>query len=78
MKINYFSTKPKSRDSSFGRALDYGLDDWGTRVRFPAGVENFTFHHRVQKGFGAHRASYPKGTRSTSLGVERPGREADH
>jgi hypothetical protein len=27
-----------SRDSSVGIALDYGLDDWGSRVRFPAGA----------------------------------------
>jgi hypothetical protein len=35
-------------------------------------------HHRVQNGSGAHPASYPMGTRSSSLGVMRPGREADH
>jgi hypothetical protein len=42
---------------------------------------NFKFspHHRVQTGSGAHPASYPIGTRgSLSLGVKRPGREADH
>jgi hypothetical protein len=27
---------------------------------------------------GAHPASYPMGTRALSLGVKRPGREADH
>jgi hypothetical protein len=33
-----------SRDSSVGIALGYGLDDWGSRVRFPAGAENFSLH----------------------------------
>jgi hypothetical protein len=50
--------------------LGYGLDDRGSRVRFPAGAENFSLHHRVQNGCGAHPASYPVGTRATSLGVK--------
>jgi hypothetical protein len=40
----------KSRDSSVGIALDYGLDDRGSRVRFPVGAGNFSLHHRVQNG----------------------------
>jgi hypothetical protein len=52
----------KSRDSSVGIALDYGLDDRGSRVRLPAGAGNFSLHHRVQNGSGAHPASYPMGT----------------
>jgi hypothetical protein len=67
-----------SRDSSVGIELGYGLDDRGSRVRFPAGAGNFSLHHRVQNGSGAHPASYPMGTRCYSLGVKRPGREADH
>jgi hypothetical protein len=59
-------------------ALDYGLDDRGSKVRFPAGAGNFSFHHRVQNGSGAHPASYPMGTRGSSLVIKRPGREADH
>jgi hypothetical protein len=50
--------------------LDYLLDDRGSRVRFLAGVGNFSLHYRVQNGSGA----YPVGT----LRVKRPGREADH
>jgi hypothetical protein len=57
--------------------LGYELDDRGSRVRFPAGAANFSLHHRVQKVSGAHPASYPMGTRALSLGVKRPGREAD-
>jgi hypothetical protein len=43
--------------------MDYGLDDRGSRVRFQAGAGNFSLHHRVQIGSGAHPASYPMGTR---------------
>jgi hypothetical protein len=39
----------KNRDSSVGIALGYGLDDRSSRVRFPAGVGNFSLHNRVQK-----------------------------
>jgi hypothetical protein len=53
----------KSPDSSVGIALGYGLDDRGSRVQFPAGTGNFSLHHRVQNGSGAHPASYPTGTR---------------
>jgi hypothetical protein len=64
----------KSRDSSVGIAVGYGLDDRGSRVRFPAGAGNFCLHHRVQNGSGPHQwvpgCSFP--------GVKRPGREADH
>jgi hypothetical protein len=67
-----------SRDSSVGIALGYGLDDRGSRFRFPAGAGNFSLHHRVQNGSGAHPASYPMGTRASFLGLKRPGCEADH
>jgi hypothetical protein len=61
-------------DSSVGIALVYGLDDQGSRVRFLAGAGNFSLHHRVQNGSGAHPASYAV---PLSLGIKRPGREAD-
>jgi hypothetical protein len=62
----------KNRDSSVGIATDYGLDDqmiW---------VGNFSLRHRVQSGSGAHPASYAMGMGALSLGLKRPGREADH
>jgi hypothetical protein len=68
----------KSRDSSVGITLDYGLDNWGSRVRFPAGAGNFSLHRRVQNGSGAHPTSYPMCTRALSLGVKRLEHEADH
>jgi hypothetical protein len=68
----------ESRDNSVGIALGCGLDDLGSRVRFPAGAGNFSLHHRVQNGSGAHTASYPMGTMDYFPGVKRPGPEADH
>jgi hypothetical protein len=44
----------------------------------PGRARNFSPHHRVQTSSGAHRASYPVGTRDSFLGVKRPGREAGH
>jgi hypothetical protein len=67
-----------SRDSSVGIALGYGLDDRGSKVRFPAGAGNFSLHHHVQNGSGTHPASYPVGTRGSLPRVKRPEREADH
>jgi hypothetical protein len=68
----------KSGHGSVGIALGYVLDDRGSRVRFSAGAGNFSLHHRVQNGSVAHPASYPRDKRVFSLGVKRPGREADH
>jgi hypothetical protein len=62
----------ESGESSVGIALDYGLDDRTSRVRFPAGAGNFSLHHRLQNGSGAHSASYPMGTRGSY-----PGGKAD-
>jgi hypothetical protein len=62
-----------NRDSSVGIALGYEFDDRGSRVRFPRGeAGNFSLHHRVQNGSGAHPASYPMGTRGSF-----PGGKAD-
>jgi hypothetical protein len=64
----------KSRNSSVGIALGYGMDDWGTtRVRFPAGAGNFSLNHRVQNGSRAHPAPYPMGTRGSFPGGKATG-----
>jgi hypothetical protein len=63
----------KSRDSSVAIALGYGLDNRGSRVRFLAGAVNFSLHHRVQNGSGAHPASYPMGTRGSFPGGKAAG-----
>jgi hypothetical protein len=68
----------RNRDSSVGIALGYGLDDRGSRVRFPAEAGNFS-QHRVQNGSVVHPASCPIGTGGLfPLGVKLPGREIDH
>jgi hypothetical protein len=68
-KFKYLSSfSTQSRDSSVGITLGYGLDDRGSRVRFPAGAGNFSLHHRVQNGSGAHPSSYPVGTRGSLPG----------
>jgi hypothetical protein len=53
--------------------LGYGLDDPGSRVRFPVGAGNFSLHHRIQNGSGAHPASYPMGARRSLLGGKAAG-----
>jgi hypothetical protein len=63
----------KSRGSSVSIALGYRLDDRGSRVRFPTGAWNFSLHHRVQNGSGAHPASYPMSTRSSFPGDKAAG-----
>jgi hypothetical protein len=55
----------KRHDSSVGIVLGYRLDDRGSRVRFLVGAGNFSFHHYVQNGSGAHPASYQMGTRGS-------------
>jgi hypothetical protein len=63
----------KSHDSSVGIALGYGLDDWGSRVRFPVRAGNFSLHHRVQTGSGALPVSYTMGTRGSFPGDKAAG-----
>jgi hypothetical protein len=54
-----------SRNSSVCIVLGYRLDYRGCRVRFPAEAGNFSLHHRVQTGSGAHPASYVMGIRGS-------------
>jgi hypothetical protein len=54
-------------------ALGYGLDDQGSRVRFPAEAGNFSLRHRVQNGSGVHPASYPMGTGGSFPGSKASG-----
>jgi hypothetical protein len=56
-----------------GIALGYGLDDRGSRVRFPAGAKDLSLHHRIQNGSEAHPASYPTGTRGSFPGGKAAG-----
>jgi hypothetical protein len=62
------STSRSICNYAFGIALGYGLDGWGSKVRFPAGAWSFSLHHRVQNGSEAHLASYSMGTRGSLPG----------
>jgi hypothetical protein len=63
----------RNRDGSVGIALGCGMDDRGSRVRFPAGALNFSLYHRVQNGSEAHPASYPMGKRDSFPGGKAAG-----
>jgi hypothetical protein len=54
-------------------SLGYGLDDLGSRVRFPAEAGNFYLHHCVQNGSGAHPPSYPMGAGGSFPGSKAAG-----
>jgi hypothetical protein len=53
---------PNANQIWYANVRQGGLDDRGSRVRFPAVAGNFSLHHRVQNGSGAHPASCPTGT----------------
>jgi hypothetical protein len=78
LKIHVYCKYTETKLILLFNVLGYGLDDRGSRVRFPAGGGNFSLHHRVQNVSGAHPASYPMGTRGSFPGVKRPEREADY
>jgi hypothetical protein len=68
-----------SRDSSVGIAQGYGLDDRGSRVRFPAGTGNFSLTTAVSRtALGLTQPPIQRVPGDLSLGAKRPGREADH
>jgi hypothetical protein len=60
----------RSRDSSVVAALGYGLDERGSRFRFPAGAGNFSLHHRAQNGAEVHSPFYKISTRGSFSGDE--------
>jgi hypothetical protein len=65
----------QNRDSSVGIALGYGLEDRGSRVRFPARAGNFSL---LRTALGPTQPPIQWVPGALSLGVKRPGREADH
>jgi hypothetical protein len=71
-----FTSNNKSRDSSVGIAVGYGLDDRVSSVRFPAGLGIFLFTaSRTALGPTQPPVQWVLG--ALSLGVKRPGCEAD-
>jgi hypothetical protein len=69
---------PWSRDSSVGIALGYGLDDRGSRVRFRRGLGIFLFTTASRTALGPTQPPIQGVPGALSLGLKRPGREADH
>jgi hypothetical protein len=78
MKIIYMHVTKKSRDSSVGIALCYGLDDRGSRVRFPTGAGIFLFTSASRTALGPTQLPIQWVIWALSLRVKRPGRETDH
>jgi len=76
MNITYVTTK--TCDTSVSMVTGYGLDDQGSRIQFLMRAGNFSLHHHVQNGSGAHPTCYPVDTGGSFPGIKRPGREADH
>jgi hypothetical protein len=66
------------RTSSVGIALGYGLDDRGSRVRFPAGLGIFLFTTASRTALGPTQPPIQWVPGALSHGVKRSGREADH
>jgi hypothetical protein len=61
--------------------MSYGLDDRGSRVRFPAGAGNFSLHHCTTASrtfLGPTQLPIQGVPRALPLGVKQPGREADY
>jgi hypothetical protein len=55
-----------------------GLDDWGSRVRFPEGLGIFLFTTASRTALGPTKPPTQWIPGAHSLGVERPGHETDH
>jgi hypothetical protein len=62
------NVKIKSYSETRQKKYMTGLDDRGSRVRFPAKAGSYSLRHRVQTGSGDHPASYPRGTGYYFLG----------
>jgi hypothetical protein len=58
-KVSYLHSK--RRDSSVGIATRLGAGRLEFQGSIPAGAGNFSLHHRVQNGSGAHPGSFPGG-----------------
>jgi hypothetical protein len=54
------------------------MEDWGSRVRFPAGAGNFSLLHHVQPALGFTQPPIQWVPGALSLRVKQPGLEADH
>jgi hypothetical protein len=69
-KLGFVWRKIGRRTSAVGTATC-----WTATVRFPLGARYFSVGHRVQRDSGTYSASYPMGTRTSSVGLKRPEHE---
>jgi hypothetical protein len=78
LNIYMYRRHRKSRDNSVGIVLDYGLEDRGSRVRFPEGLGIFLFTTASRTALGPTQPPIQWVPGALSLVLKRPGREADH
>jgi hypothetical protein len=74
----HLSSPVKSRIAQSVQRLGYGLDDRGSRVRFPAGAGIFLFTTASRTALGSTQPPTQWVPGALSLGVKRPGRETNH
>jgi hypothetical protein len=60
------------------RIIHTGLDDRGSRVRFPTGAGKYSFPTASRTALGLTQPPIQWVPGALTLGVKRPGREADH
>jgi hypothetical protein len=65
---NFVMSAHAGFDAKYEVSTVIRMDDRDSRVRFLARTGNFSLHHRVQNGSGAHPASYPMGTKGSFPG----------
>jgi hypothetical protein len=68
----------RSQDSAVGIATGYGLDERGVGVRVSVGSRIFSSPRRPDRALGSTQPPIKWVPGVLSLGVKRPGREADH
>jgi hypothetical protein len=77
LKFLFICLTLESRDSAVGIATDK-LDDQGVGVRVPVGGKHFHFSMSSRPALGSTQPPIQWIPGPLFLGVERPGREADH
>jgi hypothetical protein len=69
----FFSPSSTNLGAEIAQWYSDGLRAGWSVVRVPVVAGNFSLHHRVQHGSGAHPASYPMGTRGSLPGGKAAG-----
>jgi hypothetical protein len=68
----------RSQDSPIATATGYGVDGWGSGVRFPTGTRDFYLLHSAHTGFTSPQPPMQGVLEAFLLGVKRQKCEADH